>query len=461
MKFCKTLTASFLAALLVFALAACESGEKVAATVNGEKIAEQTVTDRIMIIRNQTESYADDAAWATALKQASLTPETLREQIIESLKQDIIIRQAAVEKGITADQTSIDEQVAQARATIGGDDAAWEEALKKYGYQNEAGLRERLEIADLQTQLTEALASEPSEQALDAYLRESAGQFAGRRSSAIVLASSDQVSLEEQETKARELAAKLGAGEDFVTLVKEYSTDQISKDKDGDMGWSSLVQLSQGYLDALNALELDQISEPIVDGSNVYIIKCTGIFQLPTEEDAELDVSTIPEEIKEHLTAQFNQSDNSTKFTTFIQQMSDDAEVVINEMPADVPYNVDMSLAEDTDTNNPSEDASASAEPTMPPVDQSELTGSLVIVDIVEGEGPEAKEGDSLTVKYTGYFTDGVVFDSGEFTLTLGAGSVIKGWEQGLVGMKVGGQRHLVIPSDLAYGTTGSGSIPP
>jgi FKBP-type peptidyl-prolyl cis-trans isomerase len=129
-------------------------------------------------------------------------------------------------------------------------------------------------------------------------------------------------------------------------------------------------------------------------------------------------------------------------------------------MPADVPYNVDMTLAEDSTDTSDADSTDTSTEPTMSPIDESELTGSLVIVDVLEGTGAEAREGDSLTVSYTGYFTDGVVFDSGEYTLVLGAGSVIQGWEQGLVGMKVGGMRHLVIPPDLAYGASGSGSIP-
>jgi FKBP-type peptidyl-prolyl cis-trans isomerase len=89
----------------------------------------------------------------------------------------------------------------------------------------------------------------------------------------------------------------------------------------------------------------------------------------------------------------------------------------------------------------------------------------LGVQDIVVGEGTPAVAGDVLTVHYTGHFVDGPVFDSSigrePFTFRLGAGSVIRGWDIGLVGMRVGGQRKLIIPPALAYGSSGSGPIPP
>ncbi|HEY8075601.1 MAG TPA: thioredoxin domain-containing protein [Labilithrix sp.] len=93
-------------------------------------------------------------------------------------------------------------------------------------------------------------------------------------------------------------------------------------------------------------------------------------------------------------------------------------------------------------------------------------TTTLQIADLAPGTGAAAKSGDTLTVHYVGKLTDGTVFDSSRthnqpFTFELGKGLVIKGWDQGLVGMKVGGKRKLTIPPDLAYGDRGvSGKIP-
>ncbi len=92
----------------------------------------------------------------------------------------------------------------------------------------------------------------------------------------------------------------------------------------------------------------------------------------------------------------------------------------------------------------------------------------LQIEEQVQGTGAEAKAGQRVSVHYTGWLTDGKKFDSSldrgkPFQFKLGAGEVIKGWDQGVAGMKVGGKRKLTIPSDLAYGArdVGSGLIPP
>lgn len=90
---------------------------------------------------------------------------------------------------------------------------------------------------------------------------------------------------------------------------------------------------------------------------------------------------------------------------------------------------------------------------------------NLYYQDLTVGTGSEAIAGRSIDVRYTGWLIDGTRFDSNVgrnlFTLTLGTGEVISGWDQGLVGMKAGGKRKLVIGSSLGYGRAGSGAIPP
>ncbi|MBU0520303.1 FKBP-type peptidyl-prolyl cis-trans isomerase [bacterium] len=86
--------------------------------------------------------------------------------------------------------------------------------------------------------------------------------------------------------------------------------------------------------------------------------------------------------------------------------------------------------------------------------------------DLVIGTGDEAVTGKTVVVHYTGWLMDGTEFDSsvdrGKFEFPLGAGRVIKGWDEGVAGMKVGGKRLLIIPPDLAYGerAVGGGKIP-
>jgi len=82
------------------------------------------------------------------------------------------------------------------------------------------------------------------------------------------------------------------------------------------------------------------------------------------------------------------------------------------------------------------------------------------------GTGDEAKSGQTVHVHYTGWLTDGTKFDSSvdrgkPFSFRLGAGMVIKGWDQGVAGMKVGGKRKLTIPPELGYGQRGAGGVIP
>jgi len=92
----------------------------------------------------------------------------------------------------------------------------------------------------------------------------------------------------------------------------------------------------------------------------------------------------------------------------------------------------------------------------------------LEIEDVVVGTGRQAKSGDTVHVQYTGTLTNGRKFDSSydhggdPFKFSIGKGEVIKGWDEGVVGMKIGGKRRLRIPSDLGYGGNGSPpNIPP
>ncbi len=104
---------------------------------------------------------------------------------------------------------------------------------------------------------------------------------------------------------------------------------------------------------------------------------------------------------------------------------------------------------------------------TTMPTETKPIT-QLMMKDDVVGTGAVAATGDTVTVNYVGALTDGTVFDASAnhgtsgFTFTLGAGQVIKGWDQGIVGMKEGGKRTLLIPADLAYGSQSPApSIPP
>ena len=123
----------------------------------------------------------------------------------------------------------------------------------------------------------------------------------------------------------------------------------------------------------------------------------------------------------------------------------------------------DEALAKSTETAAATTPTSGplATEPKVTPPSGAAPT-KLVSKDLIVGTGKEAKAGDQVTVNYVGVlYKGGKEFDASwkrkePFQFTLGQGAVIKGWDQGVVGMKVGGRRELVIPSELAYGKTGS-----
>ena len=113
------------------------------------------------------------------------------------------------------------------------------------------------------------------------------------------------------------------------------------------------------------------------------------------------------------------------------------------------------------------------ARPSMPAVAPANQVAALEVTDLVVGQGAEASPGATVTVHYTGWMYDhtrpdkkGAEFDSSRkggqpFSFVLGQKQVIAGWDQGVTGMKAGGQRRLVIPAALAYGDRGAGGVIP
>jgi FKBP-type peptidyl-prolyl cis-trans isomerase len=96
----------------------------------------------------------------------------------------------------------------------------------------------------------------------------------------------------------------------------------------------------------------------------------------------------------------------------------------------------------------------------------AQMPGGLQYIDVVVGSGAEARAGQNVSVHYTGWLTTGQKFDTSRdrgqpFAFPLGGGRVIQGWDQGVAGMRVGGQRRLIIPPNMGYGAGGAGGVIP
>ncbi len=113
-------------------------------------------------------------------------------------------------------------------------------------------------------------------------------------------------------------------------------------------------------------------------------------------------------------------------------------------------------------------DSPSTLSKTAPMTDKNTITtaSGLQYIDTVEGDGASPTTGQTVTVHYTGTLTDGKVFDSSvernkPFSFKIGVGQVIKGWDEGVASMKIGGKRQLIIPPDLGYGARGAGGVIP
>ena len=138
---------------------------------------------------------------------------------------------------------------------------------------------------------------------------------------------------------------------------------------------------------------------------------------------------------------------------------------LIQQKPLAKASNISNKNLFELDPSDPNPILFAMAEET-PSDSNSRITESgLIIADIVNGEGDEASPGQTVTVNYTGTLEDGTQFDTSigraPFSFPLGAGRVIKGWDEGVAGMKVGGKRKLTIPPELGYGSRGAGNVIP
>ena len=158
-----------------------------------------------------------------------------------------------------------------------------------------------------------------------------------------------------------------------------------------------------------------------------------------------------------------------TLFSQFKSPQIVNAAESVNEIVRKTPFtkssNVSNNNLFELDPSDPNPILFAMAEE-IPAENNSITTESgLIILDLVNGEGDEASSGKTVTVNYTGVLEDGTQFDTSigraPFSFPLGAGRVIKGWDEGVAGMKVGGKRKLTIPPELGYGSRGAGNVIP
>ncbi|MBE6464404.1 MAG: peptidylprolyl isomerase [Eggerthellaceae bacterium] len=322
-------------ALCVLGLTACSGGLTggTAATVNGVAIPEDKVTTYIEQFR---ESYGltKDSDWKNWMKSSGYTPESLRSAVIDIYVEQEAIKLAATERGISIAPDVIDGYVNDVKSKYSSDEE-WKKALDAVG-MSEDEYRENIERSLLAEDLTKAIEAETpasEEDQLLNYCNMYLNRFDGAKRSSHILFSSEDADT------AKTVLEQLNDGSlDFETAAQTYSIDSSGADG-GDVGWDKASRFITEYTDALDKLEVGEISGLVNSVYGIHIIKCTDKFTSPEKLSS---IDEMPEGLVDYVRSTMTANSSSDALTTYLTAYVASLDVVENDIPKSVPYYVSL-----------------------------------------------------------------------------------------------------------------------
>ena len=252
------------------------AGGAVAATVNGQNIMEQTVTDYVAQFRADS-GLESDEAWGEWMVANNYTPETVREEVIEYYVKQDLYDQAAAEYNVAVEQADIDEAMEQTKAMFESEEA-FKEALEASGMTEETYIETNLRPRLMESKLAEAVANAENgggDEALLAQAQSASDQFNGaKRTSHILLTAEGDETDEALQARAQALIDQINAGTiSFEDAVSQNSQDSGSAAKGGDVGWNVLNNFVTEYTDAVAGLNKgDMTASPVKSEFGYHII---------------------------------------------------------------------------------------------------------------------------------------------------------------------------------------------
>lgn len=340
----------------------------VAATVNGAEIQEDTITKYIQDFRTSSDLTSDDD-WGNWMKENSFDPATVRDQVIDYYVENELKKQACDEKGITVEQSQVDDEINNMKANYDSDDA-WKQALSSAGL-TEDQYRESVEAGLLDKALEDAVAGDAAtaddSKVLD-MLNTYYTMFNGaKKSSHILFASGDT-------EKAQEVLDQINAGTlDFAEAAKQYSTDTASAADGGNVGWDAINSFVTDYTDALDGLSVGQVSGLVTSDYGIHIIKCTDEF---TCDGKATSLSAYPQEFVDYISNIVKDQNKSTAYSDWFNDYKAQADIQNNDMPKNVPYNLDMTKYDNSDSSSDNSDGSSNGASADTNADASATEGS-------------------------------------------------------------------------------------
>lgn len=341
----------------------------VAATVNGAEIQEDTITKYIQDFRTSSDLTSDDD-WGNWMKENSFDPATVRDQVIDYYVENELKKQACDEKGITVERSQVDDEINNMKANYDSDDA-WKQALSSAGL-TEDQYRESVEAGLLDKALEDAVAGDAAtaddSKVLD-MLNTYYTMFNGaKKSSHILFASGDT-------EKAQEVLDQINAGTlDFAEAAKQYSTDTASAADGGNVGWDAINSFVTDYTDALDGLSVGQVSGLVTSNYGIHIIKCTDEF---TCDGKATSLSAYPQEFVDYISNIVKDQSKSTAYSNWFNDYKAQADIQNNDMPENVPYNLDMTKYDNSDSSSDNSDGSSNGASADTNADASATEDSL------------------------------------------------------------------------------------
>lgn len=373
-----------------FALAGCGGTNYgytggVAATVNGSEIEEDTITKYIQDFRTSSD-LTSDQDWANWMNENSLDPSTVRSQVIDYYTEVELKKQACDEKGITVDESQVDEQLETMKSNYSSDEE-WQNALSSAGI-SEDQYRESIEEGLRDEALMDNVAGD-SATADDSQVLEMLNTYytmfdSAKRSSHILFASDD-------EATAQQVLDQINAGTlDFAEAAKQYSTDTASAENGGDVGWDATNTFVEAYTTALDGLSKDQVSGLVTSDYGIHIIKCTDEFSC---DGTATSLDAYPSEFVDYISNIVKSQNQSTVYNDWFTSYKEQADIQINDMPENVPYNLDMTQYESDEGTDDSTSTEGTTDGTTEGTDESTENGETTDQAATEESTGETTEG--------------------------------------------------------------------
>lgn len=399
--FAKLILGTAISALCVIGVFGCTASEEetvpdvlnsdtgltggVAATVNGVEIEEDKVTRSINNMRLRY-NLAEEDEWKEYMENQKYTTESLREEVLDGFIEQQLVLQCAEQIGVTTDDEEIQSYVDKMRANYSSDEA-WQTALEGAGFDDEDAYKEALRYSILDKKINERFEAEQDaaldDDALLEAAQESKTSYDGAKRSSHILFSKDDKEL------AQEVKGKLDNGElTFDEAVVQYSTDEDTKDNGGDMGWDRLnTDLASEYTTALTDMTAGQISDVVESKYGNHIILCTETWTAPETLSS---TSEVPEAILTEIRSTTLKSKTDDAMDAWVEETRAANDVVVNPLPDNLPYYVDMS---DVYTEEETEEIDAAAEQEL--TDDVAATEADVTAAEAATDGTTALEADA------------------------------------------------------------------